>query len=125
MDDDIIYQDDYICLLKPDSEYGVEIAHYSKYQVCDGLYSYAGLVKYNKPLPFHRKSHSNDDFIFFRPSRNPDLEPYITTKDYEALVRVNPDKSYVYSSELWHHNSYLYRNSRISLTDFIINGLMT
>lgn len=118
MESPILYIDNYICILSPDSEYGIEIVHYSKYNICEGLYSYNGLMKYNKSLPFIRPRNINDDFIFFRPPKFPDRESYIPEYEYAACIKVDPDTSFVYSSELRHSHYKFYVQSRTPLSKY-------
>jgi hypothetical protein len=101
---DVLFQDEDVCILKPDSLRGVECYHRSKRGgVCEGLMSGAEVIRQSPGSLDRSIQHEK---IFFRaPFVADETRPYgdltyLTSDDYLAFIRVDPEKTFVYSSEI-------------------------
>jgi hypothetical protein len=120
--DDIIYEDENVCILDPDSPRGVPVFHRSRsYSICtDKLYSYNGLRAAHPELGLTNRSRQQYDpehynYIFFRApyyhSESNTFEEYFgktpedTVNEIKnkpqalAVIRVDPEKTYIYFSQ--------------------------
>jgi len=135
-DADVIYQDDDVCILRPEVKKGVLLFHhFASVNVCEeGLKT--GQLLHSEGVDFER--HVYHPYSFFR-------APYYSNEiDYTsveteikslygdidmrnlAFIRVNPSQTFTYSSEIraekdfrdpYYHNFLM--NSRKSLTDYL------
>lgn len=145
-EDDIMYQDDDVCILRPDSQKGIIVWTQFKnpnngQHLCDiGLKT--GKKMRENGISFGRSIYH--PYIFFKapyyaPSED---EVNVTTDVHEivsyygkinlknkAFIRVDPERTYVYSSEIrpyiskrytWHSNIYenIMKNSRKTLNEY-------
>lgn len=129
---DILFQDEDICILKPDSQRGILVIHSTKNaDICnDGLYSYNELLNRKPELGLERKKSmfpGHSDIIYFRAPYNNDITSidslypgfYFDENNYYILIRIDPDKTYIYNQEGRVYNNYdNYKSSRISFTDY-------
>jgi hypothetical protein len=136
--DDVFFQDDDVCILYPHVKRGILVfSRFTNPAVFkDGLFSGAELKRRN---PNYGERSVYHDVIFFRaPFRYGDegllpLEAYYEDdvvnnftaggEDHLFVIRIDPDKTYVYSSEARVHDysgkQSLLRASRKSLNQYI------
>lgn len=138
--DHIIFQNEDVCILKPDSEYGVPVFHWSLIPgICkNGLFSYNEFKRVHPELRLKTVKHKDPDHfnhIYFRapysyPKRNTfedffdgvSIEKIISGNSYTSLsiIKVDPTKTYVYFSETRKVGEfYNIINSRILLLKYI------
>lgn len=146
MSDDILFQNSDVCILKPDSTRGIIIftsvsSRFGKNSksVCEeGLFSYNELRKRHPEykLPNRSGAHinaSHNDLIFFRAPYTNDTTTFESSygmtlekmiNKYSptfATIRVDPEKTYVYSSEIRAIGKYTdLLQSRILMTDYLL-----
>lgn len=132
-DSDVLFQDNDVCVLKPDSPRGILIfsrvrLDRSKYKtdkefedaklnVCsEGIYSHRELRKKKPELQLNDRGTYDDhnDLIFFRAPFNSDIHTFETAYECSpsdlnfkkenhiitVLLRIDPEKTFVYSSEI-------------------------
>jgi hypothetical protein len=139
MSTDILYQNNDVCILDPASERGILIFTRSKSKnICsEGLLSYNELRKRHPELNLKNRHHhdpTHDDLIFFRAPYNSDtssfessydgkpVESMLSTLNEEAfaILRIDPEKTYVYSSETRAKGKYSdLIASRIPMSDYL------
>ena len=138
---DVLFENFDVCILNPTSPRGILIftVRTSK-NICDeGILSYNEVRRrYPERGLQNRKSgiidSRHNDTIFFRAPYNSDTTTFETSYDLKppkemllkgisqsiALLRIDPAKTFVYSSELRVvGNYYDLRRSRISMTDYL------
>lgn len=115
----ILYEDNDVCILKPDAPYGILIfTQTTTKDVCsEGLYSYNELMKVKPELGLKSQENAllppnHNNLIFFRAPYNSDISSFESTYGGNpsslifkknaviATLRIDPDKTFVYSSEL-------------------------
>lgn len=119
---DVLFQDKDICILKPDSKRGILLYHASTHtNICaEGLFTYNEVRKRHPELQLRERKataiNKNNDLIKFRAPFTTDLENFVTMYGAEprhlmgtdkpeviVIIRVDPDKTFVYSSEARTH----------------------
>jgi hypothetical protein len=133
----ILFQDEDVCILKPDSQTGVIIFTISRSaNICtEGLFSYNKLREVHPELGLGERTRTNDDhnnYIFFRAPYNSDTSTFESSfngkppqsmlygNDAIATIRVDPTKTYVYYSEARDLGSYEnIKNTRMLLSKFL------
>ena len=138
MASDILFQNNDICILKPDSPRGIVVFTRSKStNICtEGILSYNELRLRHPELGLTDRYHhdlSHDDLIFFRAPYNSDTSTFETSYDrisakvdqYSpaiALIKIDPNNTFVYLSEARSEGSYQdLLNSRISMRNYLDN----
>jgi hypothetical protein len=132
---DVLYQDDDICILRPDAKRGVLI-HYLGFRtnICeDGLLTWNEARKRFTNIPTRDNFMDQNDFIKFRAPFTSNLTNFKTSykaeprallgKDPErviVIIRIDPAKSFVYSSEARTHlDKKAFLQSRIPFNEYI------
>jgi hypothetical protein len=119
---DVIYEDKDVCILQPNSSRGILLYHASTHtNICsEGLLTYNEVRKRHPELKMRdRKAtdiNKNNDVIKFRAPFTNDLTNFQTTYGSDprqlmgtdkpeviVIIRVDPDKTFVYSSEARSH----------------------
>lgn len=135
-DTDVLYQDNRVCILKPNSKRGIEVFHRSEYVniVFSGLYSMDKLREVNPSLSKIRCKRRHDDTIFFKAPYNEktdtiedsfgiDIHERMKDKRVMAFIKIDPDKTFVYSSEIrvhyWNNQHILLERNRISFRRYM------
>lgn len=122
---DILFQNEDVCILKPESPRGILIFTKSKSKnICsEGILSYNELRRRHPELELMNRSRAHhdpkhNDLIFFRAPFNYDTtsfessygnspEWFITSSTRAlAVIRIDPEKTFVYSSETRDKGSY-------------------
>lgn len=142
----ILFKDKDVCILKPDTPYGILV--FTKVDankdICsqrEGLYSYNELMKVKPELNLKSRANAHidkehDNLIFFRAPYNSDISSFEASYGYNpaelgksfskdsksciAVLRVDPEQTFVYSSEiraLGTYNNLL--ASRIPLKNYL------
>jgi len=119
---DVVYQDEDICILRPDSRRGIEIfTRSNSAAICDeGLFSYNELRRRHPELGLRRQTspdaENHSDLIYFRPPFTSDTSSFERSygqslrqmiqpgnrqlfQEAIATIRVDPDQTYVYYQE--------------------------
>jgi hypothetical protein len=143
--DDVLYEDENVCILDPKSKRGVVIFTESKnWNICEeGLLSYNELRKRHPELGLKdRADHidpDHNDLIFFRAPYNSDTSTFESSYDGKSsekmlvtyrqdtivTIRVDPERSFVFSSEIRaaggsSEDRYVdLQSSRIKMTDYL------
>jgi hypothetical protein len=140
-DSDIIFQDENVCILEPTSPRGIIIFTISKsWNICkEGLLSYNELRKRYPELGLINRSRSHVDpehnnLIFFRAPYNSDTSTFESSYDGKppqsmlgkfskealAIIRIDPEKTFVFSSETRAKGTYSdLLKSRIPMIDYL------
>lgn len=152
-DNDILFQNDDVCVLKPDSPRGIlifsrvrlnkenyktdEEFEEAKRNICsEGVYSYNELKKQKPELGLtSRETHGDhDDLIFFRAPFTPDITTFESAYECRepsdlnyvhdnhiitVLLRIDPEKTFVYSSELRAKQPAMIYNSRKPMMKYL------
>ncbi|MFH1462074.1 MAG: hypothetical protein ABIF12_03955 [bacterium] len=117
---DVLYQDKNVCILDPSSKRGILIFHESpSKKVSEGLF--CGKLIYEKKRAFVGMSNVVHDIIFFRgpqfiANSGQLLEDYKfkqalpTICPYIVMIKVDPEKTYVFSSVIRTLSKYRYKS---------------
>jgi len=116
---DVLFQDENVCILNPSSKRGILVFTISdSWNICDeGLYSHNELRKVHPELGLKNRNHidpTHNDLIFFRAPYNSDVSTFESSydgispaemlgtyiKEAIAVIRIDPDKTFVFSSEI-------------------------
>jgi len=142
---DILFQTNDVCILNPRSNRGILIQTWSRSKnICrEGLLSYNELRKVHPELGLtdRKTDHhdpKHDDLIFFRGPYNSDTTTFQSSYDGNspegmikkysvpskesaiALIRIDPEKTFVYSSETRAKGTYSdLQSSRIPMTEYL------
>jgi hypothetical protein len=147
MSDDILFENDDVCILKPDSTRGIVVfTHIDSTRfggdpkdVCkEGLLSYNEIRKRHPEYKLPNRTgsqinHTHNDLIFFRAPFNNDVSSFKTSygttlqnmlrknvPDAYVTIRIDPKKTYVYSSEIRALGKYPdLLQSRLIMTDYL------
>ena len=151
-DSDVLFQNDDVCVLKPDSPRGILIfsrvrldrSKYksdeefkkAKHNVCsEGIYSHRELRTKKPELQLKdRATHGDhDDLIFFRAPFNSDISTFETAYGCSpsdlnyahenhiitVLLRIDPEKTFVYSSEIRAIKPEVIKGSRRPMMEYL------
>jgi hypothetical protein len=136
---DVLFQDKDVCILKPDSNRGILIYHASTHtNICaEGLFTYNEVRRRHPELRLRDRKftpiNKNNDVIKFRAPFKTDLTSFETMYGSEprqlmgtdkpevlVIIRVDPDKTFVYSSEArTHGDDETLMKSRIPLRSYL------
>ena len=137
---DILYEDNDVCILKPDSDRGIIIFTAGKSEnMCEeGLLSYNELRKRHPELGLKDRDHivkdpNHDNLIFFRAPYHKDTSSFESSYDGKSpekfvsagqkvlvTIRIDPEKTFVYSSETRALGTYQnLLNSRKPLLEYL------
>jgi hypothetical protein len=138
MASDILFKNDDICILKPESPRGILVFTRAKSEnVCtEGILSYNELKLRHPELNLGERYHNDpahNDLIFFRAPYNTDTSTFESSYDgipaketidkwspVIALIRIDPDNSFVYLSEARSNGSYNdVLNSRMPMRKYL------
>lgn len=139
--DEILFQNEDVCILDPLSKKGVLIyTRSSSKNICsEGLYSYNELRKVHPELGLNNRGYTDDhdDLIYFRAPYNYDVTSFTSSYGYNpinlikyfgmnegslSIIRIDPDKTYVYSSEVrvyYRGKSDTLNKSRINFNTYL------
>lgn len=132
---DVVYQDDDICILRPNSKCGVFV-YYAGFRenICDdGLLSWNEARKRFPDIPARPDYKDYNDIIKFRAPFTSNLKTFKSSFKVEprellgpnrnevlVVLRIDPNKSYVYSSEArTHKDDKALHESRIPFNEYI------
>lgn len=135
---DILFQNHDVCILDPSSSRGVlifTISSSAKVICSEGLYSYNTLRHIKPELNLKNRHHEDpehDNLIFFRAPFHPNVSSFETSYKVKspadllpsrgalAIIRIDPDKTFVYSSEIRAKGTYAdLQTSRILFNSYI------
>lgn len=137
---DIMYQDDLVCILKPEVKKGIIVwTHFTQPKGMDSLCELG--LKTGKQLKKEGIEFGRDKihpYMFFRaPYYSRDIDYTSVETEIESsygegqigieprvFIRVDPDKTFVYSSEIrvqgqWYDNKYIIENSKKTLSEYL------
>jgi hypothetical protein len=140
---DVMYRDQLVTVLKPNIKKGIVLM--TRFKQPEGMESLCNLgIKTSQALDFglsvyHSSIFVKDPYIFKAPYRSPDQINYDNTEEeiislYDksvlnqngvAFIRVDPDKTYVYSSNIRNINTIrertfeMFEKSRKTLTEYL------